>query len=386
MVHKALQLLFTCLFGVLLIVPGAQHFYDLFERVSVYNIYVEKKFPEWSWESFQEGSWQEHFEIWFKRNHGLWGTLIRTANTINMHLFGLPASSYEANLVAGRGGAILERLPILDSNALVETTEEEREEVVQQLALLRSALRERGNDLLVIISPTKTELDPEFVPDSFRTGESRERNWELLQPLFEEQKIPYLWLTPLLQEVKDELQLSLFPAAGAHMNTLGKCYAAKFIAEKLEEFFPGKMGTMECRFLGDFVPPEGEDNDLARLMNVWDITPFLQPVPNVEVITEPAPVQTEDTVFVSGSSFNFEVLPVYERSGPWASRDFFFYLKRWYHFERSPEVRWKKPVSWKVFTKEKLLSQKLIILEVPESRVHQVGFGFVERALRRIRG
>jgi alginate O-acetyltransferase complex protein AlgJ len=130
----------------------------------------------------------------------------------------------------------------------------------------RDWLDRRGIEYLLVISPDKSTVYPEYLPARLRSGLRPTRRLQLLSELRAHARIPVLDLVPRLEEAKTERKV--FLKTDSHWNGYGAFIGYRDIVRRLAADFP----ALSPEPLSDFIIKDMEQpgGDLARMINGED--------------------------------------------------------------------------------------------------------------------
>ncbi len=362
---------FNIIFFLTLLVPVAQFFTGVIPEPSLHNVPVNRAFPQFNGDKIWAGKTQVELERWLIQGTGLFGGMVRLQNSINYHLLNTAASDPMKGSLLGKSRALFDRIYINDLNGRYKSMPLSAEVIAERLRRMQDFLNKNGTDFLFVIHPNKALFNSEWVPDSFRIGEPRTRFIEQLRPELDKRAVRYLEVGP-----KFDAKTHYFPKSGAHLNYYGMCVATREVALELNSGAKNAYPEFNCiRSAQDRVPKENE-LDLTDLLNVWDSSPSEEYVPDhkVEVVKSVLP---KLKVLLSGTSYVFGLMNVFDEVGAFAETNFVFYDKSIYSYKSdTPKEKRRTPrpvVPKKHLTLDYLLSHDLVILESTDARVHQVG-------------
>lgn len=271
--------------------------------------------------------------------------------------------------------------------------ESEVEEFVTRLRTLQTMLAERGTTFLLVISPSKTELYPEYLPEAVVKARQRfsgRRDYDVLVERLARQRVNFIDAPKLLRELKPKSE-PLCSRTGTHWN-----YYACFLVwcEALK-----KINTCSSRHLPvpelagiEYDKPRGTDNDLGSLLNV-----FVQPggtprVPYPIVKAALEPVDAQATFLFVGTSFTWTLVDAMYMSHSSSQCDVLYYSKSHFHCTNNrPALRPGDATRRKLVCSlddsspdwsQILFSKSVVVLEVLETHLEAGDRGFCQRAMQ----
>lgn len=342
---------------------------------------VDASLATWS-----DGSLQQALETQLTKELGLRDWMIRADNELRLRLFG----SLKRPVLMNDDGWLLDD-GYLPTKVLARdmATVEELLRRAHDLSRLQTLLAARDVHLAVCISPSKTWVYPERVtgtqgralkrmlgrytyPEALRAGLELEhvRTFD-----FGEQFRVWRYMD-------HEEMPALFPRGGIHWSNHAAARAALAMADAMEDVAKADFRTLELVGAESSPVPVGAEDDLVRLANLLDTSPWQepsgQPVLAVRNGDKGGPMPT----LLVGTSFLWPVaraLMAHEAAVP---------LSVWYYFKS--ETRFVQgeqlPATPLALDpdrlREELLRYRVVIVEGNESATPGFGQGFVEAALR----
>lgn len=211
----------------------------------------------------------------------------------------------------------------------------------------------------------------------------RRDSYQVLLPLLERHRINYIDGRKLFLEMKRRGTPRLFPSSGSHWSLYGGyLFTDRMIAE-MERLSGRRMARIASRGTITRKDPIDLDKDVARLANVLFtralFTEYLYPVTR----TDAPPGAWRPDVLMIGSSFCWNILHYLGAHGVFRPLDFYYYFNTAYSYpEKARRPIDRERVDWR----GEVLSRDFIILEVNEVAIGEMGYGFIETALRHLEG
>lgn len=359
-------------FFLVLALPALQYRFKFFTESSLYNVPIDRKFPQLSLDGLVSGKFQGRLERWLIQNTGLFGTMIRMQNSINYHLLNSVSSDPRKGSLMGNDWALFDRIYVNDLNGIFKRSDYlPPEETAARLRRMQDFFKSKGKEFLLVIHPNKAIFHPAWVPDSFKVGRPGTRQIDLIRPALEKHGINYV-------EVGNKFDRSVmhFPKSGAHLNYYGMCVATREVSKAFSPRIATQIPQFECVRKEQDRPPKLNELDLTDLLNVWDSSPSEAPVPDFDLkITKQA--QPKLKLFVSGTSYVFGLLNNFDNVNAFAETNFKFYNKSLYSYtSETPLDQRRNPRTFKPKKHTSLgylLSHDIIMFESTDARILGVG-------------
>lgn len=276
---------------------------------------------DWLNHRFQEGA-----SSWFSRYFGARGLFVKLGNQVNYSLFG---TSYMNNqtIIIGKQSQLYEVAYINNYCKLIHPMPQEHAEAhVKEIAEIQDRLGQHGMAFVLLISPSKAAIYPEFIPDIFcRSPKSTSRDYENFVPLLDKYKINYVDGHAITLAAKTREQAPVFSQGGTHWNYLGAYYTVERLLEMIEALTRQSIGRLSLQGLEIDHKPSGTDKDLAELLNLIS-PPYNYLVPHPTIVREGPAQDLGKAVFVGGS-FIWTVLDILNFTNIFQAMDAYYYYK-----------------------------------------------------------
>jgi hypothetical protein len=378
----------TFLFA-LISAPLVQFFVEPFPRVSLENIQIRRTMPELSASTLLSGKFQEKFATWFLRNHGLWGSFVKTSNQLNYSLFSNVSASYRSSVVMGDGHTLVQRTYVTAANGTALAPTKMLAAKVRNMAILQNFLHQHNKAFMLLISTNKFALYPEWFPNSLKTPFPPPRDIERMRPMLDANAISYIDGHAFLSALKADYEHPFFSKTGSHWNSVANCLVSKSLLENIASQLDVSMRSIECGPGITVKPfPVKKDRDLESMINVWSAAASLQPEPYIEVTSNKNAEVFKPRILFVGTSFLWALTELLEQQHAYTDRDMYFYGKNNYFYRGKREahdMRGQVPVQYSgVNWREKLLTYDAVVLEANEGIISQIGFDFLKIVARQL--
>ncbi|MDY6935880.1 MAG: hypothetical protein SVZ03_16885 [Spirochaetota bacterium] len=347
---------------------------------------VEKttKFPSLSIGRFFTGQFQRDIEKWLSYNIGLRAAFIRIDNQINYSFFNYVSAT--PSIIIGKD-KWLYSTPYIDNyynRDIVPICELEKKAI--NITKLQKLLKSKDIGFLLIITPNKASIYPEYIPEYIKKKYIAEKNvrkksnYENIISLFNKYKINYLDGHSFFIELKKKSPYPLFPKSGIHWSY----YSAYFFTDKfistLERIINKKLTSINFKDIEITKIPFGSDNDIAELTNIIFTKSLYDryQYPKISCRNNNGKLFKPKLLFVGGSFlrnifYYLNTCDVYSQCNLY----FYYNLNRTLP-QQTDEVIDKKNLNLYM----EMLKNNIIIIEANEQVINNIGFGFVEDALK----
>jgi len=324
-------------------------------------------------ENWFSGDYQKSTEEYFAAKIGFRGFLTRTYNSFRFYIFGITAGDAQP----GEENFLFDHESIGNFNAtLIEDQKSVRTQLetrIRNIAKLQKSLESDGIGFLLLIAPLKSSLYGNFIPASriLSRRETRKSAYELAIPLLEKSGIRYFDARAFLIERQKTDNRPFFHRGGAHWNYYAVCLVLNEISIR-ERRGLSRISCEPVQYREEPVPP---DSDLAELTNLWSLKPFYHRTAYPLNLTLTNANEIKPSVLIVGDSFSNLLFIEAEQAGLFSGRDFYYY------FQSNVQKDWSRKPIEKENLRAAVRPHNLVIIEIPESRLADAGYGFVESYL-----
>jgi hypothetical protein len=318
------RLFIVCVF-VLLLLPVAQMMTGALPVQPLAGAQVVAERPTVSVDGVAHKRFQRSAEEWFGQQYGLHDYLLKTNNQILFTAFGDAKGKEE--IVVGRRGLLLRDPYIKSTLQFAKRLDFGR--VVQRLRLIQRQLRARGRTLVVFVTPSKSSIYPEAIPEAYLAFPHYEpgANYRNFVDLVRQTELPLVDAVQLIAQAKLSDSHPVFPRGGIHWNETGSYLAARALLAGIEHATGKKIGDLSVESTRYDEVPEGSDRDYANLLNLW-WPPVRYEVPHVRLRAARWEQFGALSGVFSGGSFCEKVLFTYSTLGVFKEMTYVMYNAR----------------------------------------------------------
>ena len=346
-----------------------------------------------------DGHFAREYEAWYVAHTGFRGLLVKLGNQARYSIFREPPKSAGTPIIVGRDYWLYEAEYVRRYTGRPGIPAAAAEAFARRLRALQDALAERGSVLVVVISPSKPEIYPEFLPARYGPPDTHSgpNAYARLLPLLEHEKVRVVDAHALFRAWRSAEPDAppLFTKGGTHWNYYG---SFRCVAELLDRARQDAGPTIAVPRLAGTTwgPPVGTDTDLLGLLNLFHFEPGGPPQsPFPQVAVEPLPPSERPDALVVGDSFAFTLIDGLHHARAVRSVDLLYYFKRQFTYDLPaapdpwplPHFQYDRgPITPAILDRSRaLLAKKLVILEMNEILLASQGWGFPEAALAALR-
>ena len=375
-------------FLLLLALPGLQMRYRFVPEEALGGVRVEPKKPPLTLPGWWQGKFQSQAEEWFDDRIGFRGHAVRTDNQIGLSLFREASSNAVDHVILGHRMMLYTDIYVATYDGIDAFLDEDLRTAAGALRRLQDALAKRGTAFVFLVSPSKAVIYPEYLPEGFvhPAGQRPKTAYERMLPMLRNEGVHVVDGHAILQEEKARSPYPLFPPGGVHWNRYAASVVLREAWQQLAQQLGRPLVDLRSRAMGEDDTPSLKDQeaDAAGLLNAWRVGHADWRFPRPDLFIDDGGDAFRPKLVVVGDSFWRVPASIIEDLGMVAPRSGFLY-----YFNRpgGPDAPKGEDVediiqgvSWK-----DVLSADMVIIETNESGIGHAGWGFVERALKRLR-
>lgn len=318
--------------------------------------------------SLGDRSFQADVERVFNQGFPAREALIRLSNELSLRIFGNTALNPTA-FVVGKENALFDAA-YLKEYFIRRVEERKIEEWVGGVAKLQSLCKSRSTAFILLITPTKVTISPQWIPDAWRGRlNPKPRPYELLIKLLEKYKINYVDGNVITKRARDSglLKTTAFPLGGIHWTDEAALHTANAVLENLRD--QGlNVQNIDVGSIRVNTHPEGDAADMLRTMNF--ALPWSYPYPLVDV-TPRKEISRRYVISGVGGSFWFQIANLLSRTGQFFEIDYFFYLTAGKNNWMNGTFAIAREPSGIINLEREILSADAVVLEVNDNHVRE---------------
>jgi hypothetical protein len=340
----------------------------------------------------------ESIEAKMSRRIGFRPYLVRAANQFQLAFGASPASLDNNRVRVCRDNWLVEEDYVTKyANPPCDLEETAAAEFVSDLKSLQDRLRASGTAMVLVISPSKAETYPEYLPEWVRERREEfvgESDLDRLRRHLASSEVVYFDTPKYFQRHKDSASQKFYTKTGIHWNY----FTAFQVWRELMQLVNREYGTdwpVPEQIGVDYDRPRGTDDDIAKLLNVFFLPSVEEPVAYPIVRTKALPASDRPDFLFAGTSFSQTLVDTMYLSESGRECDYVFYTSR--HLTRrgpARNLRAGKQVEFQgvdingfasLNWDRTLLDKEIVILEMLENKVGELLCGFHAEALAALR-
>ena len=262
--------------------------------------------PQLSLQAVAQGRFQAAFARVVGARMPLYPLAVRVRNQVEYSLFGLSAAP---NLLIGPGGMLSEVAYAREYCARAPGWQADGARWAAGIREMQGDAERRGKAFLYVLTPSKVAQYPQVLPPGWACPASAADRAGFVpewMALLRDAGVHAVDTSTVLLAAHGDYPFPLYPTGGTHWNAVGAALAEQAIMAALDRLLPGR-GFAPFRFTWRMAPhpdPEGTDQDLARLTNLFHL-PDDGPVPVITLQPAPPPAVCDPPhVVIVGGSFS----------------------------------------------------------------------------------
>jgi len=307
--------------------------------------------PAFSAASFWSGKFQSDFEAWLEQQLSLKAVMVRSDNSLNWLAFHDISAHTGMPIVVGEENTLFEMNFINNHNGVSELKGDAPPrspysvaEQTRLVARAARAFRALDVDFMIVFFPVKTAIWSHRVGPNFTLPggpEKAAKGYRRLLRALRAAKVPVVDGAGEFSKLfAEDPTWPLYNRGGTHWTYIGACEVGKRVVEQLRFANPRRRSKLRCN-RGAPHTATGSDTDLARLVNVWDYSAFLDPIPSVKARLSKPLRRGPRNALIVGTSFSEHL--AHELQQARVFRD--VYRFAYYRHDRAPELNWHRASS-----------------------------------------
>ncbi len=326
------------------------------------------------------GKFQNSIETWLKQNIGFRGTFVKTDNQINFSIFNEFSRSHPRKILLGKDKQLFEEHYIDAFNKKNSQPASTLQKKADALKELQEKLAARNVKFLLLVSPSKATIYPEYLPEKYilRHAVSKKDNYQIIMPMLKQNGVNVLDGRELFLEMKKNGIPQLFPSSGSHWSLYGGYLFGTRLIVKMEQLLGRHLVHMPAKKLIPSREPMGLDKDVARLGNLLFTRSLFTEYIYPETYPGAQAGSYRPDILMLGDSFCWNIIPYLESNKVFSRLNFYYYFNTDHSFpdkKHAPIDRTR--VNWN----RDVFNRDIILIEINEIALEEVGYGFLETAL-----
>ncbi len=380
---KLLKISYLFLIFLILSAPVCQMVFNFLPEQTLTGVQIKGAKPHFTLSSLTDRSFQDNMSAWFDTSFGLRGYLVKTYNQILYSLFHEPPYTGE-NIIIGKSNQLYSS-PYIESYLNVRKTLpiDQFQQIATRIKELQELLAEHGIGFILLLTPGKASIYPEYIPDSYLRGsQGINTNPRNFLSALRQHSVNCVDGISILQQGRSLSKAPLFPRGGMHWSEMGAYIVLEQLLAMMSEIGGQNIGKIEVEDC-ELTAPAGADRDLVDLLNLWfPLSGYLCPKLTLKLVSQ----DYKPKVLFTGGSFNYMLLGMLSRLELTSCLNFINY----YNYKVTyPDPKLIHREILRLDWDNEIFSNDFIILEINETYVNgefdSLASGFAKDALIKLK-
>ena len=385
---------------VLLALPMLQAAVPFVSERSLFGAEKKPARIKLSLQTWRDGSFAQAAEGWIAKTIGFRPTLVRLANQLQVAVSDDSAMYGKERIRICHDGWLFSNGYVTSYAApSQDLSDAQVAEFVLALEDLQELLRSRGKAMVFVISPSKAETYPDFLPD--KVVEQRKKytgvsDLDRLRKHLNESDVVFFDSPAYFRaRRKSDPHVQLYAKTGIHWT-----YQAAFdIWREILKLVNHEYGTtwpIPEQVAVEYDTARGSDDDIARLLNLFFLPGEPERLPYPIVRTNALPLDARPRILFAGTSFSRTLVDSMCLCESGRSCEYLFYTSRQFSL---PKVHKPTSAGTRVVLQDRrldgfaavdwestLLDKEIVVLEMLEVNVREFLYDFHHAALAALQG
>ncbi|MES2763108.1 MAG: hypothetical protein V4677_12925 [Bacteroidota bacterium] len=333
--------------------------------------YVEALDTSFSADAWFSGRYRDIKDKYLTQNFGLRNYYVMLNNEINYRYFKIANID---KVIVGKGDFLYETdyIEAYYGNNFVGI--KELVSRYKKIKELQETLAANGIDLEIVFLPSKASFYPEFIPDN-QISEMKVSNYDCATALCKKLNINHIDFSAWFKQMKPIIPYDLYPKTGIHWSNYGALIATDSLKKHIEYNTKSNLRDFEITNVAYSDSLIGPDNDMGEVMNLLYPVKTL-PMPYASYYwKEDNETTVKPKALVIADSYYWNIYTQGLANNLFTDNKYWYYNQTVY-----PESEPIRDVA-KLNLLEEIKKHQVIILMATEINVHDIGWGFVDKAL-----
>ncbi len=346
--------------------------------INLYGIVSENPKPFFTAEGVFDGSFQEDSENWYKDAHPCRALFVKIHNQM---MYCMNSCLLSGDLIVGKDGWIYSKEYISCSfEDIPEDTKKTYDAYVKKVKLLQDNLEASGKKFIYIISPSKVEMYPQFLPERFHMIRNNKdqitNNYDYLLERLKAENVNYVDAKTILLDA--EGNIPFFTRTGIHWNYYAAAVCAGEVIKQLDICKDIRVEAITKD------TPFGAEQDIYALSNIFKGTVDKEYFGGKLVCGSSADTVSQK-VLEMGTSFSVELADIFCTEGNFIWEE----MVRYQYFVSRIKYRNGMPAEGqsgdevrKEQIKDEIALADIVVMENNDSYIPESHFEFINEALK----
>ncbi len=317
------KILFGLIMAVMLIPPVAKVPVDYFDfpimPLKGHIVYAE--YPEFTWQSWFDGSYQKNYGNYLEDHIGLRNFIVRIHNQMDFSLY---RKCQNKGIIVGKED-YLYQIDYIDAylgktfigyDAIIERC--------NRIKAVQEELKKLDVELLIVLAPGKASMFPEYIPEKYLKDSTGISNNSAYLACFQEQGINHIDFNTLFPNMKDTSRYPLYHKCGIHWNIYGAYFALDSIVNYMEAVRGIDIVDMSYEGIEMSDVPRYTDYDVGDALNIIFRIPD-QAMPYPYGLKYMTAGKVKPNLMVIADSYYWTIYNLHNSKRLWNEQDFRYY-------------------------------------------------------------
>lgn len=217
---------------LVLFVPIMQRFIKLHESEPLLGMNAPSQYPVFHYKDWMSGEYQKTSETFVSGNFGYRNFLVRTLNSIDYSIFN---TSNTKNVLIGKDKHLFFNYNIEHYLGIRKQKESDIDSLFLMTDTLIAELETRGIEYLFVIAPSNAYYYSDKFPRQYDRYEKRVNDYDYYLKKLEEHNINYIDFNQWFLDIKDTVNIELFPKNGTHYTYSSAVWVADSMLSYMED-------------------------------------------------------------------------------------------------------------------------------------------------------
>lgn len=367
--------------GVLMLLSAVPPSLQIIPELKLYGVQKIVEKPSMRLSDFYNRSYQTQYEHWLEQHLPLRSYYIRFYSQFKYSLFNKSSLDY---VVIGKDNYLFEINFITSYLKLPPSLPLDRKKIEEKVKILKDIqdyFTKRGKLFVLIITPNKAALYPEYIPEKFsRENEHLPGDYDNFIYYCTQYNIHAIDMYRLLYNYKQKHHYELFPKGGIHWNSLAITLACQELLSQIQHIYGVDIPQIKIEKIIYSQSPYSDDYDIIKLMGLFkNFYEYNHPVP---IITINKKYSRKYNVSMQGGSFLWGICDFLTSNKVFETINNYFYIiwKQVWPAREQQLFKNKNEIDYHT-----VLNSDIFIIEANQEYIYNMGSGFVEELHRVIK-
>ena len=357
---------------ILLSLPGLQYFTSLINVKPLKGWFVKPPNPEFSVNTWFDGTFQQNKETYLKENFGFRPDFVRINNQFDYSLFNkLHANSvivgkeeylFELNYIKAYYGT-----DFVGDSIIIDK--------IRKLNDIQSILKQKGKEICVILAPGKATYFPEYIPESHKKDTRKPTNYDAYLREINKTNIPLINFQDWFLKQKSSTPYPLYAKGGIHWSRYGEVIAADSIITYIGDLTGKRVPDLVIDNIEMSSKNKFTDYDIGEALNLFlsqNTSTYPMAYPNYHIESD-STTEHAKTLFVS-DSFYWGMFNSGFSTSLFGQGQFWFYNQQIYPDSYNQALNVSD-----IDIIEKVEENDVVVLMSTDANLFKFAFGFIDQ-------